>query len=159
MCYFVCLSTDGPEDLSVHNTEGLRFFPLPETFPEAPASRLQHPRRWEVQSKSHCGCTFRHLSGNSRVLGFGPPVDWYEEEEDAVAATAELYRVLAGLLQAGRQVDLVDWWWVEPPEEEVPIEDMDIALSEIPEAAFRLLEYRRFRLVWGAAPNPPCFPA
>ena len=51
----------------------------------------------------------------------------------------------------GRQVDLVDWWWVEPPEEEVPIEDMDIALSEIPEEAFRLFEYRRFRLVWKAA--------
>lgn len=48
MCNFVCLSTDGPEDLSVHNTEGLRFFPLPESSPEIPASLLQHPRRWEV---------------------------------------------------------------------------------------------------------------
>lgn len=78
-------------------------------------------------------------------------MDWYEEDDDAVAATAELYRVLAGLLQAGWQVDLVDWWRAEPPEEEEPVEDMDVALAEIPEEAFRLFEYRRFRLGWNAA--------
>jgi hypothetical protein len=145
MCNFVCLSTDGPEDLSVHNTELLRFFPLPESFPEVPASLLQHPRRWEVQSKSQCGCTFRHLIGKAEELEFGPPVDWYEEDDDAVAATGELYRVLEGLLQAERCVDLADWWWDTPMEQ---MEDVNVALSEIPEEAFRLFENRRFCLVW-----------
>ena len=51
--------------------------------------------------RAGCSCTFRHLAGWE--LGFDEPQDWFPEEQDNLQATAELYRVIASLVQGGHR--------------------------------------------------------
>ena len=141
MCYSVYISTDSDEDLSLCNSELLRFERLAAGGGVPYETLLGFANQWYVGSKSHCSCTFRHLY--SVELGFGEPVDWYPEEQDELAATALLYGVLSGLLSAGAHVDLIDVWAGTEVEEVVTL---DVSLSAIPAAAFRLFENHKFQL-------------
>ena len=71
MCYLVIISTDANDDLSVRNSELLKFTrELPSI---AGLDVLSYANRWYVQSQSLCSCTFRHALEPS--LGFTSPVD------------------------------------------------------------------------------------
>lgn len=145
MCYAVYLSTDNTDDLSLRNSELVRFQPL-DDLSEAERqdtciSLLDHPYRWYVGSKAHCSCTFRHLF--SIELGFGEPVNWYEEEQDQIDATKELYVVLEAILSSGHHCDLIDRWeWAEPD----LIKVLDVSLADVSQTSFRLYENHKFRL-------------
>ncbi len=138
MCYSLFLSTNSPEDLSRNNSDLLRF-----QRPEATAweywQLLRYPERWYVGSKSGCSCTFRHLL--SVELGFGEPEEWFPEEDDEVRATAELYRVIARLVDAGYRVDCLDVWEGACSSD---LKEQVVDLAAVPEPAFRLLENRHF---------------
>jgi hypothetical protein len=148
MCYGVYVSTDCGKDLSAGNSELVRFEKVGDTGVEPCIRLLFYPNRWYVGSKSGCSCTFRHL--HSVELGFGKPVDWYEEEQDQLHATAELYHTLESLLLSGCQVDLLDRWEGAEPDD---IKTLDVSLDDVSEQAFRMFENHKFRLTKGKSNN------
>ncbi len=139
MCYLVYLSTDSAEDLARHNSEWVRFRPLEEDD-KSRAGVLTYPQKWFVGSKAGCSCTFRHVVGDESG-DFREPEDWCPEEEDAVKATIELYRVIASLRAADHQVDCLDLWYDTPSDQ---IRKKTVHLSSVPEKTFRLLEMYHF---------------
>ena len=141
MCYSVYMSSDSPEDLSARNSELVRFEKVTDLSIDPCARLLDFSHRWYVGSKSGCSCTFRHLPSSD--LGFAEPVDWYPEEEPALAATDELYSVLSSLLSSEYRVDLVDLW--ESPEPE-SVTTLDVSLDEVSATEFRLFENHKFIL-------------
>lgn len=141
MCYTVYLSTDSSNDLSVHNTQLVRFKKYEVNTDDPIVTLLDFPHQWHVGSKSECSCTFRHLM--SIDLGFGAPVDWYHEEPDELNATRELYSIIVSLLLTGHQVDCIDKWEGTEPED---IQTLEVSLDEVPPETFRLFENHKFRL-------------
>jgi hypothetical protein len=141
MCYEVYLSTDSREDLTVRNSELVRFKRVSDPDADPGIRLLDFPNHWYVGSKSHCSCTFRHL--HSVELGFGEPVDWSPEGQDEIDATRELYATLTALLSSGHRVDLLDQWNGTQP---AGVTTIDVSLSDVSEKAFRLFENHKFRL-------------
>ena len=142
MCYVVLLSTTSAEDLARLNSDLLRFS---RELPDEPATQaLAYPQRWYVGSKTGCSCTFRHL--HSIELGFGPPVDWYPEEGDEIAATLEFIAVVRALVEAGARVDCVDAWSGEAGTHGFG-EPLGVDLSTLADADFRFFEDRCFDFV------------
>ena len=103
---------------------------------------LEFPYRWYIGSKTGCSCSFRHLL--SVELGFSDPVDWYEEDQDDIDATLELYSILSKLLSAGYKVDLIDLWQGVKPDD---ITTINVSLDDVSSTAFRMFENHRFRLM------------
>ena len=141
MCYMLYLSTDCAEDLATRSTDLLRFDKPDPRFPAPPA--LKHAHVWFVGSKSGCSCTFRHLCRGNAEFDFQKPQDWLPEEPDAIAATKQLYAVLAELIRRGSHVDLADIWISE---EVPPLQTREVSLSQIPADRFRLFENHLFAL-------------
>jgi hypothetical protein len=145
MCYVVVLSTTSDEDLSRHDTALLSFTrELPD---ESAVALLAYPHRWYVGSKSGCSCTFRHL--HDTELGFGPPVDWYPEDADEIAATKEFITVVRRLVQGGAKVDCIDAWSGESGTAGFG-EPLTVDLAAVADADFRFFENRQFTFVVSA---------
>ena len=142
MCYAVFLSTTSAEDLARHNSDRLIF--SREVPDEAAVGALHYPHRWYVGSKSGCSCTFRHL--HSTELGFGPPVDWYPEEEDEVTATLEFVAVVRTLVESGERVDCIDAWSGEAGTPGFG-EPFAVNLATLSDADFRFFEAHHFDFV------------
>lgn len=139
MCYTLLLSTTSVEDLSAQSNELVRFsreFPL-----IADATKLKHPNRWYVGSKSGCSCTFRHLY--SIELGFGEPVDWYPEEPEEIEATLQLICIIRRILESGESVDCIDVWEHQNmhPGAETALE---VDLCKVSDQEFRFFESYHF---------------
>lgn len=143
MCYMVYISTDSPVDLTDRNTELVRFAKVINLETDPCLSVLEFPNKWEVGSKSGCGCTFRHLYIESVELGFSEPEDWYQEEKDELDATLQLYKALNDILESGHHLDLVDRWEGAEPDN---ITTVEVSLDEVSEAAFRMFENHKFKL-------------
>ena len=135
------ISTDSGEDLAGRSSDLVKFEKIAELPADPCLSLLDFSSHWSVESKSGCGCTFRHLM--SVELGFSEPVDWYREEQDEIDATRELYGVLCSLLDAGHQVDLVDRWEGSEPDD---ITTIEVSLDRVSIREFRLFEDHKFRL-------------
>jgi len=142
MCYAVYLSTDSSTDLTLHNTDFVRFEQIDGGHDDPVVQLLGSEHRWFVGSKSVCSCTFRHRMSDG--LSFGEPEDWYPEEQDALDATGELYAVIATLLTAGHVVDCIDRWEGAEPDS---IRTIIVSLDDVPKAAFLLFEDHRFVFV------------
>ena len=141
MCYMLYLSTDCAEDLAPRNTDLMRFEKPDPRFPAPPA--LQHAHVWYVGSKSGCSCTFRHLCRGNAEFDFREPEDWFPEEPDAIAATQQLYAVVAEIVRRGGQVDLADVWISEGIP---PLQTREVSLSQVSADHFRLFEGQLFTL-------------
>ncbi len=141
MCYSIYISTDITEDLTVHNSELVRFERLSDSDSDPTAVLLEYPHKWYIGSKSGCSCTFRHLM--SIDLGFSDPVDWHKEEKDDIAATQELYSIFFKVLSSGYHIDLIDSWQGAQP---IDIKVLDVSLSDVSLTAFRLFENHKFKL-------------
>lgn len=137
MCYSIYLSTDSDQDLSSRNSDLVRF--KQESIPEPYHSQLRYPNQWYVGSKSSCSCTFRHLY--SVEIGFGEPVEWYEEDEPEIAATLTFIQVIRQILQQGFRVDGIDTWEGTQPEE---IIEISVDLDDIGDEQFRFFENHHF---------------
>ena len=137
MCYSIYLSTDFDQDLSAENSELLRF--RKEPVPELSHSLLKHPNQWFVGSKSMCSCTFRHLY--SVELGFGEPVEWYEEGEDEIAATLTFIKVIRHISELDYQVDCIDTWEGTEGED---ILEISVNLNDVADDQFRFFENHHF---------------
>ncbi|MGW8226806.1 MAG: hypothetical protein ACWGOY_13780 [Anaerolineales bacterium] len=137
MCYSIYLSTDSDRDLRTENDELVRF--RKGTVPESYRSLLRYKHHWYVGSKSGCSCTFRHLS--SIELGFMAPVDWYEEGEHEILATAKFIKFVRRMKKLGYQVDCIDTWEGVENEE---IVDAIVNLDEITDDQFRFFENHHF---------------
>lgn len=137
MCYSIYLSTDTDQDLSRINSDLVQFKKAP--VPEAHRSILRYLNHWYVGSKSGCSCTFRHLY--SVGPGFGAPVNWYEEDEDEIAATSTLIKIIRQMVNEGYRVDCVDTW------EGTAFEDIKLTvvdLGEVADEQFRFYENHHF---------------
>ena len=137
MCYVVFLSTTCPDDLSEHNSALLRF--ERELGNEASIGLLENPNRWRVESRSGCGCGFRHLTAPE--LGFSTPADWYPEEAEDIAATGEFFAVVTALTAAGGNVDCVDAWSGTKVED---IRGMEVTVASLQPGEFRFFENHHF---------------
>jgi len=71
------------------------------------------------------------------------PAEWYEEDQDDIDATRQLYSILASVLYAGFRIDIVDLWEGAKPED---IKSLDVSLNEVSQDAFMLFENHYFRL-------------
>jgi hypothetical protein len=142
MCNLVYLSTNSVEDLAQSDSERIQFKPLEEDD-KVYGNVLKHPQKWFVPAPSGCSCGFRHLLSINQVYdqGFREPEDWCPEDEDDIAATAELYRVMARLQAAGHKVDCLDVWNGTPADE---VQEQSVDLRTVPEKAFRLFEGYHF---------------
>lgn len=141
MCYSVYMSTDCSEELSIRNSELVRFEKVIDLKTVSCVDLLDYPNKWYIGSKSGCSCTFRHLM--STELGFSEPVEWYKEGQDEIDATLELYSTITSLLSFGYHVDLIDRWEGTQTED---IATLDVSLDEITSTAFRMFENYKFRL-------------
>ena len=141
MCYAVYISTDSPENMAERNSDLVRFERITDADSDRCTDLLDFPNKWYIGSQSICSCTFRQLSATE--LGFGEPEDWYEEEQDDLDATGELYRTLNHILCSGYQLDLVDRWEGSQPED---ITILDVSLDDVSERAFRMFEDYKFSL-------------
>ena len=142
MCYSVYISTDSAESLDKNNSDSVRCEKLTGMNDDACTVLLEFPYRWYIGSKTGCSCSFRHLL--SVELGFSDPVDWYEEDQDDIDATLELYSILSKLLSAGYKVDLIDLWQGVKPDD---ITTINVSLDDVSSTAFRMFENHRFRLM------------
>ncbi|MFI5387579.1 MAG: hypothetical protein ACHQ50_15835 [Fimbriimonadales bacterium] len=143
MCYSIYISTTTDEDLAALPSTLFRFERDPEA--ETPAMRdlLAHPHRWFLTGQGGgCSCHFRHVMGESD-FGFGPPVDWYPEDEDDVESTHAVYEVFARVVNSGHQVDVVDMWSDMMPQY---VDPMEVSLSQVPAESFRFFDGKRFIL-------------
>jgi len=138
MCYMLYVSTSSRIDLSRYNSEYLRFGP-PERGACPQPTILENEYKWFVGSMSECSCTFRRLAGGD--LGFDDPQDSLPEDEDEIKATAELYRVIASLVQAGCKVDTLNIWLDDNPVQPTRI---PVSLAEVSKKAFRFFENYHF---------------
>jgi hypothetical protein len=139
MCYVLLLSTTSNADLTEFNSDALRFTTeLPQI---ADVAQLEFPHRWYVGSRSGCSCGFRHLY--SIELGFGEPVDWFEESSEDIEATLDLIRVIRALHERGESVDCVDAW---DHREMHPVAEttLEVDLDTVSDTQFRLFENHRF---------------
>ncbi len=140
MCYIVLLSTTSERDLSLTSSDLVRFSrKLPEI---ADAAQLLYPHRWDIGSKTGCGCTFRHAMDAS--LGFGEPVDWYPEDSEKLEATLAIIRVVRQLLEEGAKVDCIDVW---NHQESFPAAgaELTVDLTVVADREFRFFENHHFR--------------
>lgn len=135
MCYQVILSTDAPENLGQLNS-GLLGFSRKLPY-ETGTGLLRHSHRWHVQSKSRCSCTFRHATDLG--LGFGEPVAWYPEEDDALRATARFTGIVRKLVDSGYSVDCIDLWQGESGLLSEPV-NLVVDLSVVGDSQFRFFE-------------------
>lgn len=137
MCYALLLSTTSDEDLTAHNSRLVRFTSdLPDIMERA---RLSHGNKWYAASRQGCSCAFRHLY--SVELGFGAPVDWYDENEEDILATKEFIKIVRELIDAGHRVDCVDAWWSGS---ELPDVEMPVDLNIVSDDQFRFFENHKF---------------
>ena len=138
MCYSVYLSTDSEEDLSREDSESVHF---EKTSSDDPGiSLLKHEHKWYVGSKSGCSCTFRHLF--SVELGFGGPVDWYEEEDDEINATLSFVAIVRRMIREGNQLDCIDVWYNAELKDVV---EKEVNLGNMADEEFRFFESHLFR--------------
>ena len=139
MCYLVYISTDFEGDLSQHNSALISFEKdLTNREPEI-MDLLQHNHPWYVGSKAGCSCTFRHLL--SVELGFGKPVDWYEENSDSIKATRIFYDVASSLISSGNTIDCIEIWSGTKKDQ---IKRLKLDLSTIKRDEFRFFENHHF---------------
>ena len=139
MCYLVFISTDSDQELSSHNSSLISFEKnLGNCDPEI-VSLLKYSQKWFVKSISDCSCTFRHL--HSIELGFGEPVDWYEEESEEIEATKAFYELIVNLISAGYQVDCISIWEGTKIEQ---IRYLEVDLFSMSRDSFRFFENHHF---------------
>lgn len=139
MCYVLLLSTTANLDLSEHNNDLVRFSrELPDI---ADTVKLRYPHRWYIGSKSRCSCSFRHLY--SIELGFGEPVEWYEEDMDDIRATIQVIGLIRRLVECGEKVDCVDAWDYKETHPSAKAE-LEVDLDIISDKAFRFFENHHF---------------
>ncbi len=150
MCYSLYISTDSFEDLRSYNTELVRFQKAEDhEYRDAEImSLLEFPTHWFVGSRSGCSCSFRHLHSSAVELGFGPPEDWYEEEQDDLDATQQLYDVIHKVSSSGYRVDCIDSWAGSEPKD---ITTLPVSLQTVSMEAFRLFE--NYRFIFEQPPN------
>ena len=137
MCYVVLLSTSSPDDLSVYNTELVRYARDHEDEPSR--ELLENSHRWYVGSKTGCSCGFRHVT--TADLGFSLPENWMPEDNEDIEATREFFTLVRKLAAGGAAVDCVSAWYGTPAAE---IRRMDVPLSTIQDGEFRFFENYRF---------------
>ena len=139
MCYLVYMSTDFPGDLTQHNSILINFNNHFSNFEPEIRDLLLYEYHWYVGSKSGCSCTFRHLS--SVEIGFGKPVDWYEENSDSIKATRIFYDVALSLISSGNTIDCIDIWSGTIKDQ---IKRLKVDLSTIKRDEFRFFENHHF---------------
>ncbi len=143
MCYMVYVSTDCADDLSLQNSDLVRF-ERPSAEKQCPCPpRLRPELTWFVASASGCSCTFRHLHPESVELGFGEPEGWCPEEAEPIDATKRLYEILKAIVERGHHVEVLDCWSGTEDVDPVPL---DVSLSQVPAEHFRLFEGHLFTL-------------
>lgn len=144
MCYSINLSTTSDEDLSKLN-DGPFFFLAP-THPGDLEflALLEHPNKWCLSCQyGGCSCYFRHREG-VEPLGFGPPLDWYQEDEDDHESTKAVYDVLLRLVSEGHELDLLDIWEGCTPSD---VKTKEVSLKEVSRDDFAFFENCRFIFV------------
>jgi hypothetical protein len=137
VCYSIYLSTNSDQDLSLDNSDLVHF--KREPIPEAYQPILKYQYQWYVGSKSGCSCTFRHLFNVD--LGFGAPVNWYQEDEDEIAATSSFIKFIRKIVNEGYRVDCLDIWEGAAPES---IQLKVVDLGEVPDEQFRFFDNHHF---------------
>jgi hypothetical protein len=137
VCYSIYLSTDADLDLSRKNSDLVQF--RKEPVPQVYRSLLRYPNQWYVGSKTVCSCTFRHL--HSIELGFCEPQDWYPEDEQEIEATLIFIMIVRALLNQGYQVDCIDTWEADSPDE---IKKINVNLDHFRDDQFRFYENHHF---------------
>ena len=110
-----------------------------ETGEATAATLLENSNRWRVGSRSGCGCGFRHLTAPE--LGFGAPEEWYPEEMEDVAATAEFFATVKQLLDRGERVDCVDVWSGTRADD---VRRMEVRVAGLRAGEFRFFENYHF---------------
>lgn len=141
MCYQVFLSTNTEDDLSVNDSELIKFSKDLPFHP--PLNTLLYENLWHIQSEAVCSCSFRHLHVSSTELGFSEPVDWYPEENDHIEATAQFTSIIRELLARKVELDCVDLWQDEPLEFG-SLPSIEIDLSIMSDTEFRFFENHHF---------------
>lgn len=143
MCNLIYISTDSERDLGAIDSI---LFKLRKPTAEDTVSvegYFRYPNTWYLESQyGGCSCHFRQLMSGSDFW-FGPPEDWYEEDDDDVEATAAVYDVFTDLITSGSRVAVLISWNLETDE----FKDVEVRLSEVDRSSFRFWVGCRFDLV------------
>lgn len=155
------LSTSSDYDLSLANNELIQFVQKLPGIPEEKYLRFEN--KWFLASNAGCSCNFRHLSGDSIVLGFGEPEEWFQEDNDTIEATRQIAANIRMLVQQGANVDCLDAWAHGQNDAATLIDDIEVNLAEVSDAAFRFFEEYRFSFTIkpqseAARSSPSAFP-
>ena len=160
MCFMTILSTNADYDLSLANNELIQFVKKLPGIPEEKYLRFEN--KWFLASNAGCSCNFRHLSGDTIELGFGEPEAWFQEDSDAIEATRQIAANIRTQIQQGANVDCFDAWAHGQKDAAAPIDDIEVNLAQVSDAAFRFLKDIDFlsqsKLNLTAAKNSSAFP-
>ncbi len=140
MCYSIYLSTESPTDLQALELEYARF----EPNPVVPFPILQYAKQWFLTREfGDCSCHFRCLSTDEPC--FGPSEDWFEADEDDVAATRQVFEVIRGIVEGGYGLDLMCIW---EGTDIGSIRRREVKMNEVNETTFWFFEnyYFSFRV-------------
>ena len=74
-------------------------------------------------------------------LGFSEPVDWYEEDENEIAATLSFIKIIRQLIESGQRVDCIDAWNDAVQDN---IVERFVNLKKIDDEQFRFFENHHF---------------
>lgn len=139
MCYMTIVSTTSNLDLTEFNTGDVVFDREMPGIPEE--LLLQYDNKWYLGSSQGCSCGFRHLmSANFKDLGFAEPEDWFPENKEDIEATLKLVNIFKTILSDGSKLECIDAWASDNPQGPNISGQVDVDLSQIPEAAFRFIE-------------------
>lgn len=143
MCYLIFFSTTDKRNFGDSSSAFFQIEPIKSTDPDDVVDSLAHPFKWYLASRyGGCSCHYRHWPGGDPL--FGPPVDWFPEDEDDVEATAGFYDFVSSIVHAGHNIDVIDIWG---PGEEEAFPTTAVRLSEVSRADFRFVENHRLDLV------------
>jgi hypothetical protein len=137
------ISTTSDIELTNYNSKYVVFDKVIPSLPEEVF--LQHAHKWYVGSKDGCSCGFRHLmSENYPDLGFSEPEDWFEEDQEDIEATIELFIVFNEIISSGSKLDCVNAWAGDSNNAPKLSGDIIVDLTKVSKKTFRLVENYRF---------------
>jgi len=143
MCNSIYFSTTCPDDLTgQYGTYRLRR-PGPKEITLI-GDVLKHPHQWSLESGvGGCSCHFSVMIGldGYEHYEFGVPQEWMPDDPEHVAATADFYDRIKGILSAGYEVDLVTMWSEELDDELI----YEVNLNQVTREEFRFFDYATFR--------------
>ncbi|MDO4229992.1 MAG: hypothetical protein Q4C98_09270 [Capnocytophaga sp.] len=149
MCYIITISTDKPDDLAVHNFDGIYFEKVDKPLFK---SVLAYPNMYEIatMAQGSCSCHLRIFDEPlSKEMGFCELQDWLGEsdDDDDILRTRSLFEFIKELVNQGFKVDSFVSWNDDSPSEIGEYHTKKVPVNTLPKEQFAFFEHWYFEYI------------